>query len=205
MNWTLFPLLMILTIPAWASQKRLLKCLGAEEKRYHLNKETGPFYELNQRLIAEVVQIPRVRINDDDFSYICGSPDPSESWKFLKLSIQKGADLFILPKDVAGVKRMITKGMVDDYLQASREILVNFINQIQMQSPTPNCLLEEYPKLGEFFRDIKYLQEDVDMKAIFRGRDEKIFLELKKYEEAFQRCRERLKKKPRSRSTTEAR
>lgn len=204
MKWIAIFLLFMLGLPAWAQQHRLLKCLGAEEKRYHQNKDTGPFYDLNQKIIAELVQIPHGQIRDEDFNYICRASQPPESWKFLKLSIQRGKELFVLPQHLSGMQKQITLGMVEDYNEATRDILINLINQIQALSPTPHCLMEEIPKLGEFFRDIKYLQEDVDMKTIFRGRDEKIFMELDKYPKAFQRCSERLRKKPKSESTTEA-
>ena len=43
---------------AFGRTPELLKCLGAEEKAFHLKKDTGPSYDLNQRLIAEIIQIP---------------------------------------------------------------------------------------------------------------------------------------------------
>jgi hypothetical protein len=205
MRWILIIFCISLPLAAIAQKNRLLQCLGAEEKRLHQAKDTGPFYDLNQKVIGELIQIPQAEVSNEDFKYICGSPEPSESWKVLKLSIQKGKSLFIPAAGVTGIQKQIAEGMVEDYLESTKGILINFINQIQALSPTPNCLLEEIPKLGEFFRDIKYLEEDVDMKIIFKNRDEEIFLQLKKYPEAFQRCRDRLKKKPRSESTTEAR
>ncbi len=95
----------------------------------------------------------------------------------------------------------MTKGMIDDYMEGTREILLNFINQIQMLSPTPTCLKEEIPELNNFFIEIKYLQEDVDLKQIFEGKDEKIFEKLKNYPLAFEKCRADLKKKAKSKST----
>ena len=53
--------------------------------------------------------------------------------------------------------------------------LLGFISQIQAASPTAQCLYEEIPDLNQFFIEIKYLQEDVDMKKIMAGKDEKIF------------------------------
>ena len=94
--------------------------------------------------------------------------------------------------------------MIDDYIEATREILLNFISAIQMQSPTPTCLKEEIPKLDAFFTDIKYLQEDVDMSDIFKGKDQKIFEKLKNYPLAFEKCRARLKKKAKPSSTDAA-
>jgi hypothetical protein len=191
----------ILVTPLWAQQGRLLKCLGEEEKRFHLKKETGPVYDLNQRLIAEVVQIPRIEISQEDYNKICTGNKFSESWKLLELSLKKGKKLFQLPSDLQGLQKGITEGMIDDYNEATKEILLAFISQIQALSPTPNCLKEEVPELDAFFNEIKYLQEDVDINRIFEPKEEKIFDQLKNYPLAFEKCRLQLKKKARSEST----
>ena len=58
-------------VPAQAVENELLKCLGAEEKRMHLTKDLGPVYDLNQKLIAEMIQIPNAQINSADTKDIC--------------------------------------------------------------------------------------------------------------------------------------
>lgn len=168
----------------------------------HLKKDTGPVYELNQRLISEMVQIPRIEIRTEDYLAICTGKKFSESWKLLEFSIKRGKELFILPASITGMQRSMAEGMVEDYVEATREILLNFIGQIQMQSPTPTCLKEEIPELDKFFTEIKYLQEDVDLKQVFEGQDQKIFEKLKNYPLAFEKCRAALKKKAKSKSTT---
>jgi endonuclease V-like protein UPF0215 family len=45
---------------ALRQDRQILKCLGEEEKRFHLNKEVGPIYDLNQRLISEMIQTPGI-------------------------------------------------------------------------------------------------------------------------------------------------
>lgn len=186
------------TISLFARDQQILECLGNEEKRFHLKKETGPVYDLNQRLIGELIQIPKVEINPNDYLAICAGEKFSESWKLLELSIKKGKDLFIIPKSVTGIQRNVIKGMIEDYVEATREILISFISQIQAQSPTPLCLKEEIPELDQLFTEIKYLQEDVEIKTIFEGKDQRIFDRLKNYPLAFEKCRARLKKKPKS-------
>ncbi|MES2529163.1 MAG: hypothetical protein V4598_18905 [Bdellovibrionota bacterium] len=182
----------------------LLMCLGAEEKRLHQEKDTGPFYDLNQRMTAEMVQIPDVTLNPADHKAVCDLKNFSQSWKLLELSLKKGKSLFVIPASITGLQRSITQGMIDDYSETSREILLNFISQIQALSPTPNCLFEEIPKLNQFFIEIKYLQEDVDIKKIMAGKDEKIFEQFKGFRKAFQRCNARVKKKAKSKSVAPA-
>lgn len=193
---------LLITTPLLA-RGHILKCLGEEEKRFHLKKDTGPVYELNQKLISEMVQIPKLQLNNEDYLTICTGEKFSESWKLLELSIKKGKELFVFPASMAGMQKEMAQGMVDDYVESTREILLNFINQIQMISPTPTCLKEQIPELNDFFIEIKYLQEDVDLKQIFEGKDQKIFEKLKNYPLAFEKCRADLKKKARSKSTAE--
>jgi hypothetical protein len=199
----LLTLVLFLSFEARAANA-LLMCLGGEEKRLHQDKNTGPIYDLNQRVTAEMIQIPDVTITSEDFKNVCQSKRYSESWKLLELSLRKGKKLFIIPASVTGLQRSITEGMIEDYMEASKEILLSFISQVQTLSPTPDCLLNEVPELNKFFIEIKYLQEDIDIKKIMAGKDEKIFEKIKDYPQAFQRCRERLKKKTKSESKTDA-
>lgn len=197
-------MLTLTAMAASARDRQILKCLGEEEKRFHLKKEVGPVYDLNQRLIAEMIQIPDTEITQEDYLIVCTGQKFSESWKLLEQSIVKGKNLFVIPKHVEGMQRAITQGMIDDYVEATKEILLNFISQIQSQAPTASCLKEEIPELDQFFTEIKYLQEDVDMQVLFKGKDLKIFEKLKNYPLAFEKCRARLKKKAKP-SSKEAR
>lgn len=194
--------LLVLSFSSLAArdERQLLKCLGEEEKKFHLKKQTGPLYDLNQRLISEMIQIPNAELTTDDFSEICSKSTFSSSWKLLELSITRGSKIFHLPSDVTGTQRSISQSMIDDFIEGSKDIFLTFVSQVQAQAPTADCLKEEIPALDNFFTDIKYLQEDVDIQKIFRGRDVKIFQKLKDYPQAFSRCRERLKKKLKSES-----
>src|SRR5665647_559504 len=136
-------LFLVKLIPAWGRENELLKCLGAEEKRMHLSKDTGPIYDLNQKLIAEMIQIPNAEVNSADTADICSHKAHSESWRLLELSIRKGKGLFIISKSIPDMQKQVTEGMIDDYFEATKEILLGFMAQIQALSPTPTCLREE--------------------------------------------------------------
>jgi len=202
MKCLVITLLILNSLCAFAvkDERQLLKCLGQEEKKFHQKKQLGPLYDLNQRLISEMIQIPHAEINAAYFSEICGSNSPSPALKLLELSIRQGPDVFAVPAEVTGSQRSMAQGMIDDYVESTKEIFLNFMTQIQTLAPTAACLKEEIPEIDAFFTDIKYLQEDVDMKAIFKGRDTKIFLKLLGYQEAFKKCQARIKKKPKSAS-----
>jgi hypothetical protein len=177
------------------AQSELLKCLGSEEKRFHLNKRQGPVYELNQKLISEIVQIPGASLKPSVLRNVCKPGQFSESWKLLEHTLKDGKAIFEFRNKASAE---LASGMADDYIEASRDILVGFINSIQAEAPSAECLNQEIPKLGEFFFKIKALQEDVDMKQIFDQYDVRIFEQLKSYPKAFERCQRRLKKKTKS-------
>jgi len=185
---------------ATRDERQLLKCLGDEEKVFHLNKDSGPLYDLNQRLIAEMIQIPKAELETSYFQQMCGNGSGSAALKLLELSIREGEEIFQVPEEVQGSQRQVAQSMIDEYIEQTKEIFLSFISQIQTLAPTPTCLKEEIPEIEEFFIDIKYLQEDIDMKKIFRGRDLKIFQKLVGYPQAFDRCWARIKKKPSSAS-----
>lgn len=181
-------------------ERQLLKCLGEEEKAFHLNKDTGPLYDLNQRLIAEMIQIPKAELEVSYFQQMCGKGSGSAALKLLELSLREGKEIFNVPNEVHGSQRQIAQSMIDDYIEQTKDIFLKFISQIQALAPTPTCLKEEIPEIEAFFIDIKYLEEDIDMKRIFKGRDLPIFKKLVNYPQAFDRCRARIKKKPSSAS-----
>ncbi len=180
-------------------ERSLLKCLGAEEKKFHLKKETGPRYDLNQRLISEMIQIPKAELSVESFEDICQKSE-SPSWRLLELALTKGQSVFEVPAQITGTQREVAQGMILDFIEVTSEIFLNLLTQIQSLAPTPHCLEQEIPEITNLMSDIKHLQEDVDIKKIFSGRDQKIFEKLKDYSMAFKRCQDRAKKKLRSAS-----
>jgi hypothetical protein len=202
MKWFVITSFFFISFNSFATrdERQLIKCLGEEEKRFHLKKETGPLYDLNQRLISEMVQIPKAELDVEYFTEMCGKQSRSPSLKLLELSIRFGKEVFDVPPEIHGSQRQMAQGMIDDYLESTKEIFLQFMTQIQVQAPTSTCLKEEIPLIDAFFTDIKYLQEDVDMKKIFKGRDVQIFKKLVGYPQAFERCRARIKKKLKSES-----
>jgi hypothetical protein len=171
-------------VSANRDERLLLKCLGSEEKQFHLKKITGPLYDLNQRIISEMIQIPKAELSSENFKEICENKNVSPSWKLLELSISKGSRVFSVPGSDIGKQDQIAQGMIDDYIEITNEVFLNFMSQIQAMAPSPDCLEKEIPQLKDFLSDIKYLQEDVDMKKIKDGDEviiEKDIFKFKKY------------------------
>lgn len=194
-----FALILGTLAPAYAGD--ILKCLGEEEKKYHVSKKSGPKYELNQKLIAEIIQIPQVRVKDEAFKQICQTKFNTPSLKLLELSLIEGKNIFIAPQTSNVAQASVNESMIDGYIETSKEIFLEFIASIQVLSPTPTCLKEEIPELDKFFIEVKHLQEEMDLKDLLRKKDVKIFKHLKNYPQAFEKCLERKSKKDKLEST----
>lgn len=180
----IYILLLLFSLPTWSSSQGILRCLGLEEARFHKNKETGPLFNLNQKLISELVQIPGLRINQVDYRRICGQGN--ESLNLLEQILIQGKSLFINTQE--GMRRSITQGMIDDFVIGSKEIFLNFVSQIQMISPSADCLNKHIPALPKLLEEIKYLEDEVDIQKIFGKKDLAIFRRLQDYPVYFKAC-----------------
>ena len=179
------------------TESPLLVCLGKEEKNFHHSKKQGPIYELNQKLISEIIQIPSVQLEPKDLFQVC-EKSVSPSVKLLSLTLSRGEELFKISDDALESQKLIAQGMIKDFVEISREIFLNFVSSIQTISPTPNCIEEEIPELKKLFADLKYLQDEVEVKKLFGGIEISIFEKLQDYQKLFQKCRARTKKKLKS-------
>jgi Mor family transcriptional regulator len=200
MKWLLMLILISPGTTFAVREQSLLKCLGEEEKALHLKKDLGPTYDLNQKLISEVIQIPKVKIQDSILSSICRSKSPS--WKLMEYSLIQGKALFLTVSDES-LDSSINQSMINDYLDSTREIFIQVINQIQAISPSPDCLEKELPELASFFSDLKYLQEEMSLEKIFNGKIKKILKSLRRYPEAIKNCQERIRKTTKPSSTSD--
>ena len=144
-----------------------------------------------------MIQIPKAELSGEAFDDICRK-SASPSWRLVELALTKGQNIFEVPREITGTQREVAQGMISDFIEITSEIFLNLLTQIQALAPTPKCLEEEIPEISSLMSDIKYLQEDVDIKSIFSGRDKKIFDKLKNYSEAYKSCQLRAKKKLRS-------
>jgi hypothetical protein len=195
MKWFVITIFFV-SMDVWSkANSPLLVCLGSEEKKFHLLKTQGPIYELNQRLISELVQIPSVRIDTNDLKHLCDKSSKSPSVKLLSLVLSRGEKLFKIDTDIPESQKLISQSMIKDFVEISREIFLNFVSSIQSVAPTPNCLEQEIPSLKNLYKDLKYLQDEVETKKLFEGKENVIFERLQNYQKSFQRCRERTKKK----------
>lgn len=181
------------TLPALGSSRpgptRLMYCLGQQEKYFHLKKQTGPFYELNQTLMSELIQVPGLEASSVLLNRIC-KPSPMAPLYLLEAIVLDPRDWWYLKDDLDPQPRMIALELMREFRQMSPEILLNFLSSLQMIMPTPHCLEEHIPGLSKMYHDVKWLQEEVDLKKITLGHKRLIplFSRLQRYQDFAQEC-----------------
>lgn len=176
---------MIPTI-GWSRVKgasRLLYCMGQQEKYFHLKKETGPFYELNQNLIAELIQVPGLEASSVLLNRIC-KPSTMAPLYLLEAMVLDPREWYLLDRKLDAQTRSISEELMKELRQMSPEIMLTFLSGLQMQMPTPDCLERHIPGLKKMYRDVKWLQEEVDLKKITMGQERLIplFSGIQKYQ-----------------------
>ncbi len=168
---------------------RLMYCLGQQEKFFHLKKQTGPFYELNQNLMAELIQVPGLEASSVLLNRIC-KPSTMAPLYLLEAIVLDPKDWWVLKSDLEPQRRMIAIELMKEFRQMSPEILLTFLSSLQMIMPTPNCLERHIPGLSKMYHDVKWLQEEVDLKKITLGHKRIIplFAKLQKYQDFALEC-----------------
>lgn len=186
-------LLLTCALPLWARPRtgptRLMYCLGQQEKYFHARKITGPFYELNQTLMGELLQVPGLEASSVLLNRIC-KPSPSAPLYLLEAIVLDPRDWWILKADLDPQRRTIAQELMREFRQMSPEILLSFLSSLQMIMPTANCLESHIPGLSKMYSDVKWLQEEVDLKKITLGHRRLIplFSRLEKYKDFAQEC-----------------
>jgi hypothetical protein len=202
----LITLTMILTsLHVAAASSEILRCLGVEEQRLHKAKSQGPDYQLNQQLISELVQVQNVDLAPQFLKQVCGPKVVSPSKKFLYLLLDNGKSIFEFRNGISGLEKSIGDSMLDDFMVASQQLVLGYIATIQQESPTADCLKKNIPQLDLLYVDMKYLEEEIETKYLFKkkGLAEKILNKLANYPALFKKCspQEKVKKTDKSGSS----
>ncbi len=186
-----FMLFSSLPLAGWSrpGPSRLMYCLGQQEKFFHLKKQTGPFYELNQNLMGELIQIPGVEASAVLLNRIC-KPSTMAPLYLLEAIVLDPRDWYTFKSDLEPQRRTIAVELMKEFRQMSPEILLTFLASLQMIMPTADCLEKHIPGLSKMYHDVKWLQEEMDLKKITLGHKRLIplFSRLQKYQDFAQEC-----------------
>lgn len=197
-------LLLIILLPgaALAQASELMLCLGKEEKAFHAEKDTGPIYDLNQKLIGELITIPGIEAPRDVLRKVCrtsGSP----SQELLVEMLLNPTGWGIVTDKTTGLEKNIALELIKDLNQSTPEILLGFLAQLQAAAPDAHCLNRHIPGINTLNNEVKWLQEEVDIVKIAgrRKRLKRILLRMKKSKQIFAKCRAEAQSKSKSKKS----
>lgn len=191
MNWLLPLFLLNSAFAAAPTKSRLMVCLGAEEKALHQQKLTGSTFDLNQRLIGELVLITGIDAQPPVLKKIC-SRKSSPSIELLEEMLLNPKGWAKIPTAQKGIEGSIAHELVKDLNQGLPEVLLAYLGQLQAEAPDAQCLNQNIPGLKTLNEEVKWLQEEMDLAKIAgrRKRLQQIFAGIKKAPQFFAKCRE---------------
>lgn len=187
--------ILLFSLTAAAAPSELLRCLGSEEQALHKAKSLGPDYQLNQQLISELIQVQNVDLAPEYLTKVCPLKITNPSRRLLALLLDKGPSVFSYKTQMTSLEKSIATSMLEDFMQSVQQSFLSYIASVQQEAPTADCLKKNIPELDLLFVDIKYLEEDVETKYLFKdkGLAEKIMTKLLNYPVMLKSC---IPKKP---------
>lgn len=185
-------ILLLLTTSLHARERvaasRLLICLGAQEKKFHLQKASGAYYDLNQRLIGELIQAHQVDANPTLLRLVCQKKKNS-ALHLLQAMLLDPKGWHVI-QAAPGPQQELAKELVRELNEGAPEILLNFLAGLQMQAPTSDCLEKHVPGIKKMYEQVKWLQEEVDLVKITnrKKRLAKIFAGIQSVDQYYKSC-----------------
>lgn len=201
MKLTLITLFFLMSSSLFAADntvERLVKCLGKEEAKIHKNKLGGAVYELNQRLISELIMFNKIEVVPNIINDVCkyeGKVFPSV--KLLEHLINKQEQVFIIPRRLPAVDKEILQATVTEFLDLLPEIFYMYIAQVQAASARHACLEDHVPALKELNRNIKALEQDIPARQLMSKNQmaSKVMFGIRDVEGIWKKCDDEYKKK----------
>jgi hypothetical protein len=192
---------LIFSTQTWAKPKKMMLCLGKEEKYIHKQKIGGAFYKLNQDMIGALIQLsPNIKMTPKAYKHICAENIKFPSLQLLKLLIKESGHLFYIDSNKDEISQIaIAKSGVKELREKSIHIFINFLNGVQADSPRPNCIVDSIPELKEVYEQLRYLEEEMGTKKIIHGIKNKdgIFAKLAHIPKIIKKCKQTKKPKKR--------
>ena len=191
MRCLLFTVLLLtpLALKAKAPPSRLLVCLGSHEKEFHKKKAHGAFYDLNQRLISELLQTQAVDGSPALIGRVC-KPGMRASVHVLEAMLLDPRGWYVLKPDASD----LTKELLKEIIQETPQIFLNFLGALQTEAPTPDCLNRHIEGLADLNEEVKWLEDEIDINKITgkKTRLMKIFAGIQRSDEIFAVCAKEL-------------
>lgn len=179
-SFSLF-IILSLMIPTQIWANSLLKCLGAEEERYHKARVHHSRAKLNLEIISELAQYGDIRIKENYFQVICHPKEKYPAERLLEMQLKHGQELYDFYGNRANLE--IIKGMLAEYHKQLPQMFLRYMGNLQAELKKANCLDQKIPELKKIKEKIKYTEEDLSTQSVIALRNEigKVFNKLKNF------------------------
>lgn len=183
-------------LPQENSIESLVKCLGREEHKIHRKKVSGALYELNQRMISELVMFNKINISPEMKKEICASSKPTPSVRLLEYLVAHQDKVFDLTGKINEAEKELYKSSIQEFTDIIPDLFFLYITHLQAATPRPSCLEEHIPELKSLLSDVKNLEGDIPIKDLLKqkNRGDKILRQLRNFQQINDACEEELKK-----------
>lgn len=174
----------------------LLICLGQEEFRIHKQHFKGPLYKLNKSLIDELLTLDHILIKESYLNRICPKNSPaSPSENLIYELLMNKSDVFDIPNNNSGTA-LLSNASINSFLSEVPRIFLDWISDLQLLSPSPDCLDRHIPFLNYFKTRLHHLEEDLGPEELMNDRTkiQKLFGSLKHYDKILDICKKEMKK-----------
>ena len=201
MKWfTSFFILILISAESQGQTRpsKLLFALGQEEKILHVNKRQGPRFELNQRLISELVQIPNLEASPELISKLDHrSSTTTPSLVILEAILTTPNSWYIFTKDGAQVQQSIAQELMKEFMELGPEVFLNYLQGLQTEAPTPDCLVKHVKGLQKLQTKIKWLEDENGLHSLLKNPKalKKLFDRINPIGPVYEKCRLDIPKK----------
>ena len=134
------------------------RCLGNEERFYHLQKISGPHYQLNQILINEFADLTGVTFRPEILNKLCIAPYDKKISRNLWDSLFRLNDHGIVEVDP---RSDTAKKLKIDFISKLPALFDQYVLILGNTAPHAHCLLELIPELKEIQEERKYLGDKI--------------------------------------------
>ena len=175
----------------------LIKCLGQEELNYHLERNIGPHYKLNQFFINSMAGANDLKLRTGYLEKIC-PPNSIPSRNLLKELLLNGLSIFNFAHGEENfrekARQLTVMGHIEERLP---HLFFHYISSLQALSEDPHCLKREIPEVSYFTEKVFYLEEEVPRERLLQEKRKlrRLFNKLDHINSIYKKCKKRKPKK----------
>ena len=181
---------------ARSREKNILHCLANEETAFHKERNIGPVFVLNQKLINKLSSIGHYQVSNYALKAVCDSKKMGPAVSFLRLLILEPNSIFKEAKNADRSMKALNESAIESLKSEASRLLFQFLSDIQTYAKDAKCLEKHIPEIKYYWERFRYLEIHIGTSSIVDDPDkiDNIFKKLKDIKNIINQCN---KKNPR--------